>query len=54
MAESMVTRTRLRYTGGYLTPGICSLMKPAAVEKLMPFSAKINTVMYYNMMVGAL
>ena len=31
---SMVTHTRLRYTRDYLTPGICSLIKPAAIEKI--------------------
>ena len=35
----------LHYTQDYLTPGICSLIKPAAVEKLIPFLAKIHTVM---------
>ena len=43
--ESTVTRTRLRYTRYYLTPSICSLIKPAAMEKFMPFPAKIHTVM---------
>ena len=43
--ESMVTRTGLRYTRDYLTPGICSLIKPAAMEKLISFRAKIHTVM---------
>ena len=33
--ESMVTRTGLRYTRDYLTPGICSLMKSAAIEKFI-------------------
>ena len=41
----MVTRARLRYTRGYSTPIICSLIKPAAVEKSMPFLAQMNTVM---------
>ena len=31
--KNMVTRTGLRYTRDYLTPGICSLFKPAALEK---------------------
>ena len=45
--ESMVTRAGLRYTD-YLTPGICSLIKPAAMEKLMSsFRAKIHTVMLW-------
>ena len=43
--ESMVTRAGLRYTREYLTPGICSLIKPVAMEKLMLFRAKIHTVM---------
>ena len=30
--KSMVIRVRLRYTRDYLTPGICSLIKPAAME----------------------
>ena len=41
----MVTRAGLRYTRDYLTSGICSLIKPAAMEKLMSFRAKIHTVM---------
>ena len=44
-AESMVTRARLRYTRDYLTPGICSVIKPAAMDKLMPFPAKLHRVM---------
>ena len=43
--ESMVTCTGLRYTQDYLTPGLCSLIKPTAMEKLMSFCAKIHTVM---------
>ena len=43
--ESMVTHARLRYIRDYLTPGICSLIKPAAMEKMMLFPAKIHTVM---------
>ena len=31
--ESVVTRARLRDTRDYLTPSICSLIKPAAMEK---------------------
>ena len=45
--ETMVPRAGLRYTRDYLTPGICNLIKPTAIEKLMSFSAKINTVMLY-------
>ena len=33
--ESMVTRARPRYTRDFLTQGICSLIKPAAMVKLM-------------------
>ena len=33
--ESMVTRARPSYTRDFLTPGICSLIKPAAMVKLM-------------------
>ena len=33
--ESMVTRARPSYTRVFLTPGICSLIKPAAMVKLM-------------------
>ena len=35
-----MTRAGLRYTRDYLTPGICSLIKPAAMEKLISFRAK--------------
>ena len=45
IVESLVTRAGLRYTRDYLTPGICSLIKPAAMEKLMSFRTKIHTVM---------
>ena len=43
--ESMVTRAGLRYTRDYLTTVICSLIKPAAMEKIMSFRTKIHTVM---------
>ena len=43
---SMVTRARLRYTWDYLTPVICSITKSAAMEKLMPFPAKIHKVIW--------
>ena len=33
--ESMVTRARPSYTRDFLTPGICSLIKPAAMVRLM-------------------
>ena len=33
--ESMVKRARPSYTRDFLTPGICSLIKPAAMVKLM-------------------
>ena len=42
--ESMVTRPPLRYTWEYLPLGICSLIKPAAMAKLMSFPAKIIAV----------
>ena len=45
--ESMMTRAGHCYTRDYLTPGICSLIKPAAKEKLMWFHAKLHTVMLY-------
>ena len=35
ITESMVTRARPSYTRDFLTPGICSLIKPAAMVKLM-------------------
>ena len=35
-----MTRAGLRYTRDYLTPGICSLIKPAAMEKLISFRAR--------------
>ena len=38
--ESMVTRARLRYTRGYLTPGICSLIKAAAMKKMNALSRR--------------
>ena len=41
---SMVTRARLHYTRYYLTPGICSPITPAVMEKVMPFPDKIRTV----------
>ena len=43
--ESMVTRASLRNIRDYLAPVMCSLIKPAAVEKLMLFPAKIHIVM---------
>ena len=43
--ESNVTRARLNYTGDYLTPGKCSLIKPVAMDILMPFPATIHTLM---------
>ena len=35
------------YTRHNLAPGICSLIKPAAVEKSMPFPATIHTIMLW-------
>ena len=43
--EGMVTHICLRYTQDYLAPSICSLIKLAAMEKLMPFPAEIHTMM---------
>ena len=43
--ESMVTRARPSYTRDFLTLGICSLIMPAAMVKLMSFNAQIHTVM---------
>ena len=42
--EYIVKRARLRYTCDYLTPGLCSLTKPASGEKIL-FPAQIHTVM---------
>ena len=39
----MVTRADLLYTRDYLTPSICSLIKPTAMEKLMSIRAIIHT-----------
>ena len=33
--ENMVTHARISYTQDFLTPGICNLIKPAAMVKLM-------------------
>ena len=41
----MVTRTCLRYSRDYLPPGICSLIKPAAMANLISFPATTTTVM---------
>ena len=47
--ESMVTCTSLRYTWDYLMLGICGLIKPDAMEKLMSFHAIIHShVIIYN------
>ena len=51
---SMVIHARLHYTRDYLPPGICNLIKPAALAKLISFPTKITTVMvwfYYIMTV---
>ena len=42
---SMVTCAHLLYTRDYLMAGIRSIIKPDAMENLMPFSAQIHTVM---------
>ena len=49
--ESMVTFTGLRYTQDYLTPGIYSLIKPAAMENWCHFVLK-STQSCYNMWHG--
>ena len=43
--EGMVTHPRLRYTRDHLPPGICSLIKPAAMAKLISFPTKTIAVM---------
>ena len=43
--DRMVTRARLRCTRDYLTPGIYSQIKTAAVEKRISFPANIHTPM---------
>ena len=43
----MVTSARPSYTRDFLTSGICSLIKHAAMVKLMQFPAKIHTVMLW-------
>ena len=37
----------LCYTWNYLMQGICSLMKPPAVEKFMPFPTQIRTIILW-------
>ena len=47
----MVTRAGLRYTRDSLTPGICSLIKPAAMEKLISFPRQnphSHVIILYN------
>ena len=41
------THAHLCYTRHYLTPGICSLIKPTAMKKLMSFPTGIYTVMLW-------
>ena len=41
--EIMVTLGRLRHTWEYLMLAKCSLIAPAAMEKLMPFPTKIHS-----------
>ena len=43
--ESMVTRAPLRYTQDFLPLGICNLIKPASMAKLISFPTKIISVM---------
>ena len=47
--EGMVTRDRIRYKRDYLTPGMCSLNKCAVFFLIMPFPAKIHTVVFFLM-----
>ena len=50
--KSIVTRARLRDTHDYLPSGICSLINPAAMAKLISFSAQIPTVMLWRVRMG--
>ena len=45
--EGTVSCAHLGYTQDYLTPGICSLIEPNAMEKLMSFPTKIHTDMLW-------
>ena len=45
--EDMVSHACLCYTQDCLTLAICSLIKPTAMEKMMSFHAKINTIMLW-------
>ena len=47
LRSSLKLRAHLRYTWEYLTSGICSLIKPAAVENIIPFRANIQTIMWW-------
>ena len=42
--EVTVSRARFRYTREYFALGICRLIKPAVMEKLMPYLVKIHPV----------
>ena len=44
--DGMMTRALLRYTQGYLPPGICSLIKPAAVATWFHFPPKSSHSCY--------
>ena len=44
--ESLVKRARPCYTRFFLTPGICSLIKPTDMVKLMQFSPKSTQTCY--------
>ena len=50
--ESMVTRARPSYTRDFLTPGICSLIKPAAMVNWCNFPPK-STQSCYNITLNA-
>ena len=43
--EGMVSRTRFLYTRDYLMPGMCSVIKSTAMEKLLSFPGHIRAVM---------
>ena len=47
-SEEYGDRCMLRYTRDYLTPDICSLIKPAAAEKTMSFLAEIYSHVTIN------
>ena len=42
--EGMVTPACLHHTRNYITPDICSLIKPTAMEKIMSFPTKMHAL----------